>query len=226
MGMLFATPRIQSMIAIINLLTSQVSALQVLLSPLLQVKYYINLLNSTAIVLQAPFGYVTYQWNNGLTSSSIIVSEPGSYFVTVTDSGNCQASSDVVNVTFSPTTGVFSDNIITQPNTVSDSSENSSDIIPIIGGVLGGLFLIILASLLFAFIVKKKSKKDHPLNDIPLTEVQTIPKTTLKGLAILEVVGTGQFGKVYRGIINSCSVALKEITSNDSNMNKEAEILS
>jgi hypothetical protein len=163
------------------------------------------------------------------------VTSPGSYFVTVIDSGNCVATSNVTivqfldNTTVTTSGGSRNDNIVDEPpNQSLDSSRKTSDLVPIVGGVLGGFLLMILAILIFVLIRKRRSK-DLPLNDISLTEMNSsssIPATTLKGIKVLEVIGTGQFGKVYRGMMNSTHVALKEITSRESNVSKEAEILS
>lgn len=46
----------------------------------------------TAIIC-APAGYTTYQWNNGATTQCIGTRFAGNYYVTVTDAGNCTASS-------------------------------------------------------------------------------------------------------------------------------------
>lgn len=43
----------------------------------------------------APSGFTSYQWNNGETTQCITTRIAGSYYVTVTDAGNCTASSVV-----------------------------------------------------------------------------------------------------------------------------------
>lgn len=46
-------------------------------------------------ILSAGSGFATYDWSNGETSSSIIVSEPGTYTLSVTDSGGCDGNTTV-----------------------------------------------------------------------------------------------------------------------------------
>jgi len=42
----------------------------------------------------APAGYVSYLWNTGATGQCITAKQAGNYYVTVTDAGNCTASSN------------------------------------------------------------------------------------------------------------------------------------
>jgi len=49
------------------------------------------LCDALSIPLEVPTGFRTYRWSNGGTSSSIIVSSPGTYTVTVTSEEGCQA---------------------------------------------------------------------------------------------------------------------------------------
>lgn len=46
-----------------------------------------------AATICAPSGFVSYQWNNGATTQCISTRQAGNYYVTVTDGGNCTASS-------------------------------------------------------------------------------------------------------------------------------------
>ncbi len=50
----------------------------------------------------APSGYAAYIWNTGETTSCITAQEPGNYYVTVTDQGNCRATSNHIPVTVRP----------------------------------------------------------------------------------------------------------------------------
>jgi gliding motility-associated-like protein len=60
-------------------------------------------------------GFDKYSWNSGETSSSIMVSQPGIYLLTVTDNYNC-VGSDTINVNPKPCTeGIFVPNAFT-PN--------------------------------------------------------------------------------------------------------------
>ncbi|HTB23746.1 MAG TPA: gliding motility-associated C-terminal domain-containing protein, partial [Puia sp.] len=60
-------------------------------------------------------GFDKYAWNNGETSSSIMVSQPGVYLLTVTDNNTC-VGSDTINVNPKPCTeGIFIPNAFT-PN--------------------------------------------------------------------------------------------------------------
>ena len=46
----------------------------------------------------APVGYRSYHWNIGDTSHCIYVTQAGNYYVTVTDNGNCTATSNHVSI--------------------------------------------------------------------------------------------------------------------------------
>lgn len=50
----------------------------------------------------APAGYVSYLWNNGGTGQCIQAHQAGNYYVTVTDAGNCTASSNHLPVNVYP----------------------------------------------------------------------------------------------------------------------------
>lgn len=50
----------------------------------------------------APAGYVGYLWNTGATSQCIKVKAAGNYYVTVTDNGNCTASSNHLAISIRP----------------------------------------------------------------------------------------------------------------------------
>jgi len=52
--------------------------------------------------LSAPAGFAAYLWSTGATTQSIIVTEPGTYSVTVTDAGGCTAASEQVVVKMNP----------------------------------------------------------------------------------------------------------------------------
>jgi hypothetical protein len=50
----------------------------------------------------APAGYAHYKWNNGVTTSCISTSNPGNYYVTVTDNSNCTAESNHLAISVHP----------------------------------------------------------------------------------------------------------------------------
>ena len=50
------------------------------------------------ITLEAAEGFVSYLWNTGDTTKSIRVSEPGPYWIVVTDSSGCSGPSDTLTV--------------------------------------------------------------------------------------------------------------------------------
>lgn len=66
-----------------------------------------------SIVIAVSSNYQEYLWSNNGTLNYITVSSSGTYNVTVTDSGGCQATSDivVVNVVPNPTVSVTSGQI-------------------------------------------------------------------------------------------------------------------
>ena len=51
----------------------------------------LSLCSNTSITLAVDTGFTSYLWNTTETTNSIIVTAPGDYFVTVTNSNNCQA---------------------------------------------------------------------------------------------------------------------------------------
>lgn len=55
-----------------------------------------------SVTLQASASDLTYEWNNGQTGQSIIVTEPGNYFVTATSAEGCIAISQGIAVTNVP----------------------------------------------------------------------------------------------------------------------------
>lgn len=54
--------------------------------------------SGTLVSICAPIGYAAYQWNNGATTQCIDTRFAGNYYVTVTDVGNCTASSAALTV--------------------------------------------------------------------------------------------------------------------------------
>jgi hypothetical protein len=53
----------------------------------------------------APAGLLAYSWNNGNTTACISAANAGDYYVTVTENGNCQATSNHIGInTYPPTT--------------------------------------------------------------------------------------------------------------------------
>lgn len=52
-----------------------------------------------SIEICAPANYVSYLWNNGQTGRCVWAKLAGNYYVTVTDNGNCTASSNVIGIT-------------------------------------------------------------------------------------------------------------------------------
>ncbi|MBS1611625.1 MAG: T9SS type A sorting domain-containing protein [Bacteroidetes bacterium] len=52
-----------------------------------------TLCSGDTATLCAPAGYANYQWNNGATTQCVQTRFAGNYYVTVTDAGNCTASS-------------------------------------------------------------------------------------------------------------------------------------
>lgn len=63
-----------------------------------------NFCEGTTVTLNAGSGYTTYQWSTGGNGNSISVSQPGDYWVTVTDENGCTAS-DTVMLTMDPLPG-------------------------------------------------------------------------------------------------------------------------
>jgi hypothetical protein len=57
--------------------------------------------SGNSVTLSSSTG-ATYVWSTGATGNSIVVSTPGSYYVTVTDANGCQASSAPVSVSVNP----------------------------------------------------------------------------------------------------------------------------
>jgi len=55
-----------------------------------------------SVSIQAPTGYVAYQWSNGAPTPTINVAQAGSYWVRVIDTNGCAGLSDTVTVTVNP----------------------------------------------------------------------------------------------------------------------------
>jgi hypothetical protein len=53
---------------------------------------------SGTISLLAPTGFASYLWNTGSTSSSLVVSQSGNYFVSVTDNNGCSRTSNPFSI--------------------------------------------------------------------------------------------------------------------------------
>jgi hypothetical protein len=73
---------------------------------------------------------------------------------------------------------------------------STSDVPVIAGSVIGGVVVVALIIAIIAFYLLKK-RKSKPVNSMELGTV-----TTLKDLAVLEKIGSGAFGEVYRGLMN------------------------
>ncbi len=58
----------------------------------------ITLCKGDSAVLHAQKGFTTYSWSSGQSADSVVVSKSGNYFVTVTGSGGCTGTSQVVAV--------------------------------------------------------------------------------------------------------------------------------
>ncbi len=67
--------------------------------------------DADSVQLNASLGFATYRWNSGDTSRRIIVRKPGKYVVAVTKPGNCDATSDTIEVvTVTPQHATISQN--------------------------------------------------------------------------------------------------------------------
>ncbi len=51
------------------------------------------------LLLSAPEGYASYKWSTGEETSQIYVNEPGDYFVTVSNGGQCSKTSEIKHIT-------------------------------------------------------------------------------------------------------------------------------
>lgn len=61
-----------------------------------------TLCSGTTTTICAPAGFNTYQWNTGATTQCIDTRQAGNYYVTVTDAGNCTASSSALPIATFP----------------------------------------------------------------------------------------------------------------------------
>jgi len=55
-----------------------------------------------SVSIQAPTGFVVYQWSNGAPTPTINVAQAGSYWVLLTDTNGCIGRSDTIRVTVNP----------------------------------------------------------------------------------------------------------------------------
>lgn len=67
-----------------------------------------------SVMLQVTGGDLNYTWNNGATTSSINASEPGNYFVTVSDANGCEVISQAIVVQYAvdPTPTIQSNGVL------------------------------------------------------------------------------------------------------------------
>jgi gliding motility-associated-like protein len=73
-----------------------------------------HICNGQSVTIHANGHFSSYLWNTGSTDSSITVSDPGNYFVIVTDSNHCRDTSNLVSVTsiHMPSIHAFPDTLI------------------------------------------------------------------------------------------------------------------
>lgn len=95
----------------------------------------------------------------------------------------------------------------------------------IVGGVLGGLAGLILL-IVIAFLAFKRYK-NRTQNDSNNEITMKFLGKELQDIVVLERLGGGRFGDVYRGMWNVNEVALKKLKNEEDfeNFQKEAQIL-
>ena len=60
------------------------------------------------VTLTAPSGFASYEWSNGQTGQSIVVSLPGDYYVVVTDNNGCQSlPSNTITISYQSSATVY-----------------------------------------------------------------------------------------------------------------------
>lgn len=71
-------------------------------APTLDVMGATTFCDGESVTLTAPAGYANYEWSNGATSESIVITEAGNYQLTVTDDDGCFGFSEAVNIIVDP----------------------------------------------------------------------------------------------------------------------------
>lgn len=172
-------------------------------------------------------GNIVYQWNTGEIISSIFVNQPGNYSVQVQNNG-CRATSRIVFSFNSITTGL----VTTSSGQIAQESSPTPNSIYISIGVISAVAVVAVTATVIAILFFKFKRNSLKQISTPYSESQIMSNssphstTTIKGITVLESIGEGNFGKVYRGMMSSTEVALKEV-SKDANASiyKEADIL-
>ena len=79
------------------------------------------------------------------------------------------------------------------------SSSNSKLVGIIVGSIVGALLIIGIITIGVVFILKRRQrlKESHESNS---TQLSSISKKKIKNIQILERLGGGKFGDVYRGM--------------------------
>jgi large repetitive protein len=79
--------------------TSVTVDVNTVLTPIITTQGRTLLCSGETTILHAPAGYQSYLWSTNETSDSIVVSQPGSYTVTVRSAGGCSGTSAAVTIT-------------------------------------------------------------------------------------------------------------------------------
>lgn len=110
----------------------------------------------------------------------------------------------------------------TTTNGAGIKSENPSEETPwlfILLGVIGFLALLLIAAFVSIACIVKRKKNNSSF------ELTTREKSAMDGIIIKEELGSGQFGRVYRGLWQGNEVALKTIPGGGKALFREAALL-
>lgn len=182
---------------------------------------------ATSVSGYALFAYGDTEYSYGGQSSRIdyfTVSDTFSTTSAVTTSPlTSSAATSLAATTSSLTSSAVTSLFATTSRVAEPESSNPIVVGDAIGGTVGGIAIVTIIVVLVVVILKKKKKvKVHEMlemqQDIYLSQSMKIQK--------LELIGSGQFGKVYKGRIESTTVALKQIVGNNKeDLENESKIL-
>lgn len=109
-------------------------------------------------------------------------------------------------------------------NTKAPVAKTEYILIPIaVGASSGFFFMLVVLTILLAWRIKKKRKEK---DEFDYSEMELTASLLLKDVQILEVIGSGNFGVVYKGAaFGGIDIALKSANGDESEIINESKML-